>query len=93
MSVRRILFFSLSLTTAVFMLWLMHSTLSHNTPYLLHAFILALFTMTLPWMVVGFWNAIIGLVLCQFSKDPTSLVFPSATASLQDESLTSSTAI
>lgn len=93
MSFRRIFFFSLSLTTAVFMLWLMHSTLSHNTPYLLHALILALFTMTLPWMVVGFWNAIIGLVLCQFSKDPTSLVFPAATASLQDESLTSSTAI
>jgi membrane glycosyltransferase len=93
MSVRRILFFSLSLTTAVFMLWLMHSTLSNNTPYLLHAFLLALFAITLPWMVVGFWNAIIGLVLCQFSNDPTSLVFPKAAASFQDRPLTSSTAI
>jgi membrane glycosyltransferase len=93
MSVRRILFFSLSLTTAVFMLWLMHATLSNGTPYLLHAFILALFAMTLPWMVVGFWNAIIGLFICQFSKNPTSLVFPSACTSMQDESLTSSTAI
>ncbi|PVE08713.1 glucans biosynthesis glucosyltransferase MdoH [Limnohabitans sp. Rim28] len=93
MSVRRILFFSLSLTTAVFMLWLMHSTLSNNTPYLLHAFLLALFAMTLPWMVVGFWNAIIGLILCQFSKDPTSLVFPNAAACFQDKPLTSSTAI
>lgn len=93
MSVRRILFFSLSLTTAVFMLWLMHSTLSNNTPYLLHAFLLALFSMTLPWMVVGFWNAVIGLILCQFSKDPTSLVFPKAAAAFQDRPLTSSTAI
>lgn len=93
MSVRRILFFSLSLTTAVFMLWLMHSTLSNNTPFLLHAFLLALFSMTLPWMVAGFWNAIIGLVLCQFSKDPTSLVFPKAAASFLDKPLTSSTAI
>lgn len=93
MSVRRTLFLSLSLTTAVFMLWLMHSTLSNNTPYLLHAFLLALFSMTLPWMVVGFWNAIIGLVLCQFSKDPTSLVFPKAAAAFQDRPLTSSTAI
>ena len=93
MSVRRILFFSLSLTTAVFMLWLMHSTLSNNTPDLLHAFLLALFSMTLPWMVVGFWNAVIGLILCQFSKDPTSLVFPKAAAAFQDRPLTSSTAI
>lgn len=93
MSVRRTLFLSLSLTTAVFMLWLMHSTLSNNTPYHLHAFLLALFSMTLPWMVVGFWNASIGLILCQLSKDPTSLVFPKAAASFQDRPLTSSTAI
>ena len=75
------------------MLWLMHSTLSNNTPHLLHACLMALFAMTLPWMVVGFWNAIIGLVICQFSKDPVSLVFPNATALIEDKPLTSSTAI
>jgi membrane glycosyltransferase len=93
MSVRRTIFFSLSLTTAFFMLWLMHSTLAENTPYLLYALIMVLFALTLPWMVVGFWNAIIGLILCQFSKDPTSLVFPAAALTSQDKPLTSSTAI
>jgi len=93
MSVRRTIFFSLSLTTAVFMLWLMDSTLSDNIPHLLRAFLMALFAMTLPWMVVGFWNAIIGLILCQFSKNPAGLVFPNAAGSSQDAPLTSSTAI
>ena len=93
MSFRRALFFSLSLATAVFMLWLMDSTLSNHTPLLLHVSLIALFAMTLPWMVVGFWNALIGLILCQFSKDPTSLVFPNATESSQDKPLTSSTAL
>jgi membrane glycosyltransferase len=80
MSVRRTLFVSLSLTTALII------------PYLLRTFLMALFAMTLPWMVVGFWNATIGLILCQFSKNPASLVFPNA-AGAQDEPLTSSTAI
>jgi len=75
------------------MLWLMASTLSDNIHHLLRAFLMALFAMTLPWMVVGFWNAIIGLILCQFSKNPAGLVFPNAAGSSQDAPLTSSTAI
>lgn len=93
MSVRRILFFSLSLTTAVFMLWLMHSTLSNNVHVVLYALLMTLFALTLPWMVVGFWNAIIGLILCQFFKNPTRLVFPDAELASSDKPLTSSTAI
>ena len=54
---------------------------------------MTLFAVTLPWMVVGFWNAIIGLILCQFSKDPASLVFPNVNSSFKGEQLTSSTAI
>lgn len=93
MSVRRTLFFSLTLTTAFFMLWLMHSSLADNTPPFLYGLLMALFSMTLPWMVVGFWNAIIGLILCQFFKDPTSLVFPDAAQTFQDKPLISSTAL
>ncbi len=75
------------------MLWLMHATLADNTPFLLYTCFMALFAITLPWMVVGFWNAIIGLVLCQFFKDPTNLVFPAATLTSHDKPLTSSIAV
>ena len=32
--------------------------------------LLALFAVTLPWMVAGFWNAVIGFLIMRFSADP-----------------------
>ena len=40
--------------------------------------LLALFAMTLPWYVIGFWNASIGLVLMRFASDPVAAVMPAA---------------
>lgn len=90
---RRLIFAVLSLTTAVLMLYLVNQALASNTPLLLRILMLALFALTLPWMVVGFWNAIIGLIPCQCSKDPASLVLPSSMKTNGNEPLTHSTAI
>ncbi|WP_245926631.1 glucans biosynthesis glucosyltransferase MdoH [Breoghania corrubedonensis] len=55
--------------------------------------LLALFLVTLPWLVIGFWNAMIGLALMRFSRNPAASVNPL----LRDEdpaaALTTSTAI
>ena len=75
------------------MLLLVHQALASDIPLLLRILLLALFALTLPWMVVGFWNAIIGLILCQCSKDPASLVLPSSMQANGNEPLTQSTAI
>lgn len=83
----------LSATTAALMLLLVHLTLAIDTPWTLRVIVLGLFALTLPWMVIGFWNAIIGLLLCQLYKDPTRVILP---ASMQDQDnapLTHSTAI
>jgi len=90
---RRIVFSTLSLTTSLLMLWLMHQTLAPQMPVALHIALLALFALTLPWMVVGFWNAIIGLLLCQLSTNPTAAVLPSEMDITDTEPLTCSTAI
>ncbi|MDO9013196.1 MAG: glucans biosynthesis glucosyltransferase MdoH [Polynucleobacter sp.] len=90
---RRLIFAVLSLTTVVLMLYLVNQALASNTPLLLRILLLVLFALTLPWMVVGFWNAIIGLILCQCSKDPASLVLPSSMQTNGNEPLTHSTAI
>ena len=90
---RRLIFAALSLTTAALMLLLVHQALASDIPLLLRILLLALFALTLPWMVVGFWNAIIGLILCQCSKDPASLVLPSSMQANGNEPLTQSTAI
>ena len=54
---------------------------------------LVLFTITLPWSVVGFWNALIGFLLMRFSEDPAVAVNPLAASIRGDEPITSSPAI
>jgi membrane glycosyltransferase len=90
---RRIIFSILSLGTAVLMLYLVHQTLAASTPLVLRVTLLSLFALTLPWMVVGFWNAIIGLWICQCYKDPVRAVLPSSMCVQDSEPLTHSTAI
>jgi membrane glycosyltransferase len=54
---------------------------------------LVLFTIVLPWSVVGFWNALIGFLLMRFSADPVAAVNPLANSVRGDEPITGSTAI
>jgi membrane glycosyltransferase len=55
--------------------------------------LLALFAATLPWMVAGFWNAVIGFLIMRFSADPIAAVMPAAARIRGDEPVTASTAI
>jgi membrane glycosyltransferase len=54
---------------------------------------LALFSTTLPWSVIGFWNATIGFLLMRFSPDPAAAVNPLAHTIRGDERITATTAI
>jgi membrane glycosyltransferase len=81
------------LTTAALTLYLVHQALASDIPLLLRILLLALFALTLPWMVVGFWNAIIGLLLCQCYKDPTTVVLPASMQVNDSAPLAHSTAI
>ncbi len=55
--------------------------------------LLALFAVTLPWMVAGFWNAVIGFLIMRFSADPIAAVMPAAARIRGDEPVTASIAI
>ena len=55
--------------------------------------LLTLFTVTLPWTVAGFWNAVIGFLIMQFSADPIAALMPAAACIRGDEPVTASTAI
>jgi membrane glycosyltransferase len=54
---------------------------------------LVLFTITLPWSVVGLWNAVIGFLIMRFCRDPAVAVNPMVASIRGDEPVTSSTAI
>ena len=55
--------------------------------------LIVLFTITLPWMVAGFWNAIIGFLILRFSSDSVAAVIPQVASIRGDEPIVASTAI
>jgi membrane glycosyltransferase len=72
---------------------LMAATLSRGGFGLLDLALTLCFLLTLPWTVVGFWNAVIGLTLLRLTPDPVGAVCPAARSVRGDEPLTSSTAL
>ena len=93
MFVRRLLFVVLFAATMAGSLALAALALTPGGLDLIDATLLALFAMTLPWMVAGFWNAVIGFLIMRFSADPTAAVMPTAAGIRGDEPVTASTAI
>jgi membrane glycosyltransferase len=88
---RRALFAVLVASTMAAVLWLAAVAVP---PYSVGAIaFLVLFTVTLPWSVVGFWNATIGFLIMRFCRDPAAAVNPLAASIRGDEPVTASTAI
>lgn len=73
---RRRLFALLVATTTLAALGLMVWTLQAGGFDWLDALLVACFAITLPWTVIGFWNAVIGLLLMRFAADPAQAVCP-----------------
>ena len=88
---RRMLFATLVVTTMAAVLWLASVAVPPHS-FGAIAFLL-LFTVTLPWSVIGFWNAVIGFLIMRFSRDPATAVNPLAASIRGDEPVTASTAI
>ena len=90
---RPVLFFlSVGLTIAG-LVWIAVIALSPSGFGPLDAVLVALFVVTLPWYVIGFWNATIGLLIMRFARDPVAAVMPAAGRVRGDEPITASTAI
>jgi membrane glycosyltransferase len=90
---RRIGYLLLCSATAAGMLVLMASTLFVERPDPLGLAMLAAFSLTLPWTVIGFWNAVIGLVLMACSRSPAAVVSPELQEPFGDDPITESTAL
>ena len=72
---RRALFAALVTGSMLGLLWLAALALGPRISGLDIALI-ALFAVTLPWIVIGFWNAVIGLLIMRCARDPVATVFP-----------------
>jgi membrane glycosyltransferase len=88
---RRTLFALLVALTMAAVLWLAAVAVP-PTSFGALAFLL-LFTITLPWSVIGFWNAVIGFLVMRFAEDPAVAVNPMAATIRGDEPIVASSAI
>jgi membrane glycosyltransferase len=90
---RPALFFAAVAATIAGLVWLAVLALSPAGFGVVDAVLVALFAVTLPWYVIGFWNATIGLLIMRFARDPVAAVTPVAGRVRGDEPITASTAI
>jgi membrane glycosyltransferase len=90
---RRVTFAALFVATMAASLWLAALALAPGGFGGLDIAALVLFAVTLPWMVAGFWNAVIGFAIMRFAADPATAVMPSTARIRGDEPVTASTAI
>lgn len=73
---RRILFGTLVITSFVALTALMIATLSPGGYGALDLAIIFCFMVTLPWTIIGFWNAAIGLAVMRMTGNPAHHVCP-----------------
>lgn len=76
MTARRTAFLSLFVISFVALGLLMTATLSPNGYGIFDFLVLGCFLVTLPWTIIGFWNAVIGLALMRLSPNPVKAVCP-----------------
>ena len=82
---RQALFFTLVAALMAVLLWLAATALSVGGLDGFDIALLALFAVTLPWSVIGFWNATIGFLIMRFARNPTAVVCPVAAGIRGDE--------
>jgi membrane glycosyltransferase len=90
---RRALFATLVGLTMAALLVLAEIALSAGGFGLVDTLLLVLFALTLPWSVIGFWNATIGFLIMRFARDPIALVVPGIARVRGNEPIAASTAL
>ena len=90
---RRFVFAGLVLATTLLLMGLATHALAADGLGALDVVLLALFLVTLPWTVIGFWNAAIGFVIMRFARNPAAVVTPAAARIRGDEAITASVAL
>jgi membrane glycosyltransferase len=88
---RRTLYCALVGATTIGLLWLAVDAVPPRSVGAI-AFI-ALFAITLPWSVIGFWNACIGFAIMRGARDPVGAVNPLTRTIRGDEPICAATAI
>jgi len=89
---RRVFFTLVVLASMVGLIWLLSFALSAGGFGVVDFILVLLFAVTLPWSVIGFWNATFGLFIMR-SANPVAAVTPVSARVTGDEPIVAKTAI
>ncbi|PWT87286.1 MAG: glucans biosynthesis glucosyltransferase MdoH, partial [Proteobacteria bacterium] len=90
---RPVAFFSAAGLTIAGLVWLSAFALSPGGLGIADLILIVLFAVTMPWYVLGFWNAVVGFALMRFTRDAAAAVMPAAGRITGTEPIRMSTAI
>ncbi|MFL6822791.1 MAG: glucans biosynthesis glucosyltransferase MdoH [Xanthobacteraceae bacterium] len=90
---RPVLFFLCVGLSMAGLIWLALVALSPGGIGLVDVILVTLFAVTLPWYVIGFWNATIGFLIMRWARDPVAAILPVAARIRGDQPITASTAV
>lgn len=90
---RRRLFLALCALSGCALVALLAATLARGGIDLWDMAMLACFAVTVPWTVIGFWNAVVGWTLLSTRADPARAVFPGLAAAGDTSPITTRTAL
>ncbi|BAT60500.1 glucans biosynthesis glucosyltransferase H [Variibacter gotjawalensis] len=93
LTARRLAFFTVVLATMALLIWLLAVALSPGGLGVIDWILIIAFAVTLPWSVIGFWNATIGFVIMRFARDPVAVVLPAAAKAGPNDRIVRETAI
>ncbi len=77
LSRRRVIVLMLNIVTVVVLTALMTILMNYSGWSVVKGAMLAAYVITLPWLSIGFWNAVIGFGLMKFTDDPIAAISPS----------------
>jgi membrane glycosyltransferase len=92
LSFRRVLFTAIVVASMAGLIWLLAFALTAGGFGIVDFILVVLFAITLPWSVIGFWNATIGLFIMR-SADPVAAVTPVSARVTGNEPIVAKTAI
>jgi membrane glycosyltransferase len=76
LAVRRFVFGVLTIATTAALAWWLTTILAADGFGIIDIFLLAAFLIHAPWVVIGFWNAVIGFGVMHFLRNPNAAVIP-----------------
>jgi membrane glycosyltransferase len=82
---RRMLFAILNVVTLIGLAWWLASILAADGFSLIDALLLITFLIYAPWVTIGFWNSVIGVLVLHLSRDPLKSIIPPVSRARTDD--------